>query len=203
MDNNVGNSDPAIKQEENAQPSVSLQQPEVAQFSNILEYPKKPSQFESASTPIPASENGPSGQYRNNLSHIPSARSKLSKPGPHSETERDAISAERVACTDEKHAVQNLKDRDPKNRDISRRQAELKARNISLDSRSKGSNVIPACVSGTVQPLQGQKDKTGANCLPLPPMDQMTGWKRVLKAQQRRDQEKQAGLQESCVVGGT
>jgi hypothetical protein len=160
------------------------------------------------------------------------------------DTERDAISAQRVDCAEEKHAIQNLRARDPKNHDIPRRQAQLKARNISLDSRIKevndkrkilkelkalepkkkkktgankenakprrrgskestnGFNAIPVSVSGNVQSLRDQKEKTGANCLPLPPTEQMTGWKRVLEAQNRRDQEKQAGLQESCLVGG-
>jgi hypothetical protein len=67
---------------------------------------------------------------------------------------------------------------------------------------TNGSNSIPTFISGTVQPLRDQKEKTGANCLPLPPAEQMTGWKRVLEAQNRRGQEKQAGQQESSLVRG-
>jgi hypothetical protein len=160
------------------------------------------------------------------------------------DAERDAINAERLDCAEEKHAIQNLRARDPKNRDIPCRQAGLKARNISLDPRTREvndkrkslkelkalepkkkkkigankenakprrqrskestneSNAIPTSISGTVQPLRDQREKTGANCLPLPPAEQMTGWKRVLESQNRRDQVKQSGPQESYLVRG-
>jgi len=242
--NNVGNSNPAIKQEEIAQPCESLQQPQVTQFSNIPVYPQNPANTNPAPVPPQPSRTAP----LINTGTISLASSLQDRDHQTQlrilNTEKEAISAERADCSAEKQTIQDLKARDPKNRDLPRRQAELKARNILLDSRSKevndkrknlnelkalepkkkkktgankenakprrrrrkestyGFNAIPTSISGTVQPLRDQREKTGANCLPLPPAEQMTGWKRVLEAQNRRDQEKQASPQESCSVRG-
>jgi hypothetical protein len=215
----------------------------VLQLSNIPVYPQTLANTNPALVPPQPSRTAPLG----NTGTI-SLASRLQGRDPQTQLrilniEKEAISAERADCFAEKQAIQDLKARDPKNRDISRRQAELKARNISLEFRSKevndkrkslnelkalepkknktgankenakprrrrgkrstyGLNAIPTLISGTAQPLGDQKEKTGANCLPLPPAEQMTGWKRVLEAQNKRDQEKQAGLQESCLVRG-
>jgi hypothetical protein len=242
--NNFGNSGPAIKQEENAQPSESLQQPQVTQLNNIPEYPQNLVNSNLPPYPPQPARTDP----LINTGTVPLA-SRLQGRDHQTQlrilnTEREAITAERADCAAEKQAIQHLRARDPKNRDIPRRQGELKARNISLDSRCKevndkrkslkelkalepkkkkktgankenakprrrrnkestnGFNATPTFISDTAQPLRDQKEKTGANNLPLPPAEQMTGWKRVLEAQNRRDQEKQAGQQESRLVSG-
>jgi hypothetical protein len=241
--NNVGNSGPAIKQEENAQPSESLQQPQVTRLNNIPEYPQNLVN----SNPLPYLAQPARTDPLVNTGTVPLA-SRLQGRDHKTQlrilnTEREAITAERADCAAEKQAILDLRARDPKNRDIPRRQGELKARNISLDSRCKevndkrkslkelkalepkkkktGANKENAkprrrrkkestnrfnatltFISDTAQPLRDQKEKTGANNLPLPPAEQMTGWKRVLEAQNRRDQEKQAGQQESRLVRG-
>jgi hypothetical protein len=138
--NNIGNSDPAIKQEENAQPSASLQQPQVTQLSNIPEYPQNlVNTIPPPYPPQPTSTAPPVNTGAMSLASHLQGRNLQTQLGILN-TEKEAISAERADCAAEKQAIQDLRARDPKNRDIPRRQAELKARNISLDSRSKEVN---------------------------------------------------------------
>jgi hypothetical protein len=222
--NNVGNNSLAINPEENAQPLQSLQQPQVTQLGNIPVYPQDPANPNSTPYPPHPARAAPF------VNTAPISQASLPQQGIDYQVqlriwkaEREAIGAERAICFAEKQAIQDLKATDPTGREIKRRQAELKAQNISLDRQSrelnekqKKLNELKASESQGQQPnpkskkkrsreskaLRDQEEKTGANCLPLPSANQMTGWKRVLEAQNRKDQERQAGPQENGLARG-